>query len=47
MARAERPPSPRFSFGRLAQGSSLEIERSIQVNLARLLMLPMLNQIES
>ena len=40
-------PNPGFSFGRLTQGSGVEIDRSIQFNLARLLMLPMVNQIES
>ena len=44
---AGRPPNPGFSFGRLTQGSSVEIDRGIQFNLARLLMLPMVNQIES
>ena len=44
---AGRLPNPGFSFGRLQQGSGLEIDRSIQFNLARLLMLPMVNQIES
>ena len=42
-----RLPNPGFSFGRLTQGSGLEIDRSIQFNLARLLMLPTINQIES
>ena len=36
-----------FSFGRLTQGSGLEFDRSIQFNLARQLMLPTINQIES
>ena len=44
---AGRLPNPGFSFGRLTQGSSVEIDRGIQFNLARLLMLPMVNQIES
>ena len=44
---AGRLPNPGFSFGRLTQGSGLEIDRSIQFNLARLLMLPTINQIES
>ena len=44
---AGRLPNPGFSFGRLQQGSGLEIDRSVQFNLARLLMLPMVNQIES
>jgi outer membrane protein TolC len=44
---AGRLPNPGFSFGRLTQGSGLEIDRSIQFNLARLLMLPTIHQIES
>ncbi len=44
---AGRLPNPGFSFGRLTQGSGVEIDRSIQFNLARLLMLPTINQIES
>ena len=44
---AGRLPNPGFNFGRLTQGSGLEIDRSIQFNLARLLMLPTINQIES
>jgi outer membrane protein TolC len=44
---AGRLPNPGFSFSHLRQGSSTEIDRSIQFNLARLLMLPTLNQIES
>ena len=47
MVQAGSLPNPGFSFGRLSQGSGIEIDRSIQFNLARLLMLPMLNQIES
>ena len=44
---AGRLPNPGFSFGRVTQGSSVEIDRSIQFNLARLLMLPTIDQIES
>ena len=44
---AGRLPNPGFSFGRLTQGSGVEIDRSIQFNLARLLTLPLVNQIES
>jgi outer membrane protein TolC len=47
MVQAGRLPNLGFSFGRLTQGSGLEIDRSIQFNLARLLMLPTINQIES
>ena len=44
---AGRLPNPGFSFGRLRQGAGIEIDRSLQFNLARLLLLPMLNGIES
>ena len=44
---AGRLPNLGVSFGRLTQGSGLEIDRSIQFNLARLLMLPTISQIES
>ncbi len=44
---AGRLPNPGFSFGRLTQGASVEIDRSIQFNLARLLMLPMVYQVEA
>lgn len=44
---AGRLPNPGFSFGRLTQGSGVEIDRSIQFNLARLVMLPTIDQIES
>ena len=44
---AGRLPNPGISFGRLHQGSSVEIDRSLQFNLARLLMLQTVNQIES
>ena len=44
---AGRLPNPGFSFGRLHQGSAVEIDRSLQFNLARLLFLPTVNQIES
>ncbi len=47
MVQAGHLPNPGFSFGRLIQGSGIEIDRSIQFNLAHLLMLPALNQIES
>ena len=42
-----RLPNPGLSFGRLKQGSEIEIDRSIQFNLVRLLTLPMAQQIES
>ena len=47
MVQAGRLPNPSFSFGRLTQGSQIEIDRSIQFNLIRLITLPMTQQIES
>ena len=47
VVQAGRPPNPGFSFGRLKQGSEIEIDRSIQFNLVRLLTLPIAQQIES
>ena len=44
---AGRLPNPGFTFGRLRQGSGTEIDRSLQFNLVRLLMLPTLQQLES
>jgi outer membrane protein TolC len=40
-------PNPGFSFSRTGQGSYSEIERSLQFNLVRLVMLPTLTEIES
>ena len=47
MVQAGRLPNPGFSFGRLKQGSQIEIDRSIQLNLARLLTLPIAQQMEA
>ena len=47
MVQAGRLTNPGFSFGRLKQGSEIEIDRSIQFNLVRLLTLPIAQQIES
>ncbi len=47
LVQAGRLPNPGFNFGHLRQGAGLEIDRSIQFNLARLLMLPTIQQIES
>ena len=47
MVQAGRLPNPGFSFGRLKQGSEIEIDRSIQFNLARLLTLPIAQQMEA
>ncbi|MDE2626845.1 MAG: TolC family protein [Burkholderiales bacterium] len=47
VVQAGRLPNPGFRFGRLSQGASIEIDRSIQFNLARLLTLPLAQRIES
>ncbi len=44
---ASRLPNPGFGFARLRQGAEVEIDRSLQFNIARLLMLPMVSEIES
>ena len=43
---AQRLPNPGFSIGRLTQGSEVEWERSLHLNLARLLTMPMRANIE-
>jgi outer membrane protein TolC len=43
---AQRLPNPGFSIGRLTQGSEVEWERSLHLNLARLLTMPMRADIE-
>ena len=47
LVQMSRLPNPGFSFGRLKQGSEIEIDRSIAFNLVRLLTLPMAQQIEA
>ena len=47
VVQAGRLPNPGFSFGRLSRGSEREIERSLHLNLARLLALPLINQMEA
>ncbi|MCL5061433.1 MAG: TolC family protein [Candidatus Thermoplasmatota archaeon] len=43
---AQRLPNPGFSIGRLTRGSEVKWERSLQLNLARLLTMPMRADIE-
>ncbi|MCW5660052.1 MAG: TolC family protein [Burkholderiaceae bacterium] len=43
---AGRLPNPGFSFGRLTRGEEVEIERGLHFNLARLLALPLIRQVE-
>src|SRR5690606_23923867 len=42
-----RPENPGFSFARLKRGDELEIERSVSIDLLRLLLLPMTAGIDS
>ena len=44
---AGRLPNPGFRFGRLTRGGEVELERGLHLNLARLIALPMLRQVES
>ncbi len=46
MVQAGRLPNPGFSFGRSSRGDEREIERSLHVNLARLLALPLVDALE-
>jgi outer membrane protein TolC len=45
-ASALRLPNPGFGFGRATRGGTVEIERSLHVDLARLLVLPLVRQVE-
>lgn len=47
LVQAGRLPNPGFSFGRLARGGELEIDRSLKLDLARLLTLPLTREIET
>ncbi len=44
---AGRLPNPGFSFGRLTRGSEVEFERGLHFNVARLLALPLMGQMEA
>ena len=47
LAQAGRLPNPGFSFGRTTRGDEVEIERGLHFNLARLLALPQMQQLEA
>lgn len=47
VVQAGRLPNPGFTFGRLRQGDEVELERGLHLNLARLLTLPMVSQLEA
>jgi len=46
LVQAGRLPNPGFSFGRLTRGDEVEIERGIHFNLARLLAMPLMSEVE-
>jgi outer membrane protein TolC len=46
VVQAGRLPNPGFSFGRSSRGDEREIERSLHVNLARLLVMPLTGPLE-
>ena len=47
VVQAGRLPNPGFSFGRLTRGSEVEFERGLHFNLARLIALPFIGQMEA
>ncbi|HSB98951.1 MAG TPA: TolC family protein [Burkholderiaceae bacterium] len=47
LVQAGRLSNPGFSFARLTRGSEVELERSFHFNLARLIVLPTLQQVEA
>ena len=44
---AGRLPNPGFTFGRLRRGDELELERGLHLNLARLLAMPLVQQVQA
>ena len=47
LVRAGRLPNPRFSFSRLSNSQSLEIERKLAVDVVSILMMPITSKIEA
>lgn len=47
LVQAGRLQNPGFSFGRLTKGDEIELERGLHLNLARLLAMPLMKQVES
>lgn len=47
VVQAGRLPNPGFSFGRMSQGDEREIERGLHFNLARLVAMPLVTQMEA
>jgi outer membrane protein TolC len=47
VVQAGRLPNPGFSFGRMSRGDEREIERGLHFNLARLIAMPLIGQMEA
>ena len=47
LVQAGRLPNPGFSFGRMSRGDEREIERGLHYNLARLIAMPLIGQMEA
>lgn len=47
VVQAGRLPNPGFSFGRMARGDEIELERSLHLNLARLIAMPLVQRVEA
>ena len=47
MRQAGRLPNPGFSFGRSSRGDEREIERGLHFNIARLIAMPFIGQMEA
>ena len=47
LVQAGRLPNPGFSFGRMTKGDEIEIERGLHFNLARLIAMPLMRQVET
>lgn len=47
VVQAGRLPNPGFSFGRFKRGDEVEVERGLHVNLARLIVMPFIGQVEA
>jgi outer membrane protein TolC len=47
LVQAGRVPNPGFTFGRLRRGDEIELERGVHFNLARLLAMPLIREVES
>jgi len=47
LVQAGRLPNPGFRFGRMTRGDEVELERGVHLNLARLIAIPLMRQVES